>query len=66
VVKVDENFEGYIQLGSEEWIKKNMVITANGIKSDICKQMVEVQGGVDHVMPTGDSAYCIIIPKQKI
>lgn len=66
VVKVDENFEGRVQLSSGEWIKGDAVIAADGIKSDIRKQMVEAQGGVDHVVPTGDSAYRITIPKQKM
>ncbi|OCK86981.1 FAD/NAD(P)-binding domain-containing protein [Cenococcum geophilum 1.58] len=66
VVKVDENFEGRVQLSSGEWIEGDAVIAADGIKSDIRKQMVEAQGGVDHVVPTGDSAYRITIPKQRM
>lgn len=66
VVKVDPNFEARVQLASGEWIEGDIVIAADGIKSDIRSQMAAAHNIKDHSQPTGDAAYRVLIPKEKM
>lgn len=64
VIKCDDNFEARVQLKSGEWIEGDIVVAADGIKSDIRRQIAELHNHVDQPTPTGDAAYRILIPKE--
>ncbi|KAF7198442.1 FAD-dependent monooxygenase OpS4 [Pseudocercospora fuligena] len=66
VTKVDENFEGRVQLVDGSWVEGDLVIAADGIKSHIRAQIADHHNHKDHATPTGDSAYRILIPKEKM
>lgn len=66
VVKVDDNFEAKVQLADGQWIEGDIVVAADGIKSSIRAQIAEHHNHKDHSTPTGDSAYRIMIPKEKL
>lgn len=64
VIKCDDKFEARVQLKSGEWIEGDIVVAADGIKSDIRRQIAELHNHVDQPTPTGDAAYRILIPKE--
>lgn len=66
VVKADPDFKARVQVESGEWIEGDVVIAADGIKSDIRYQMASRHGVKDHSTSTGDAAYCVIIPREKM
>lgn len=66
VVKCDDNFEARVQLKSGEWVEGDLVIAADGIKSDVRRQIAAHHNHVDKSTPTGDAAYRIMIPKEKL
>ena len=66
MVEADPDFEARVKLNSGEWIEGDVVIAADGIKSDIRRQMADIHSVHDQSMPTGDAAYRIIIPKEKL
>lgn len=66
VARVADDFEAKVQLESGEWISGDVVIAADGIKSDIRRQIASHHGVHDTVLPTGDAAYRILIPKEKM
>lgn len=66
VVKADDKFEARVQLVSGEWISGDIVIAADGIKSSLRAQIAAHHNHKDHATPTGDSAYRILIPKDKL
>lgn len=66
VVEVDERFGARVKLESGKWIDGDVVIAADGIKSHIRAQMADSHGIKDHSIPTGDAAYRILIPKEKL
>ncbi|KAK5128204.1 hypothetical protein LTR85_002871 [Meristemomyces frigidus] len=66
VVKADDNFEARVQLKNGDWLKADLIVAAHGIKSDIRRQIAEHHNHKDHATPTGDAAYRILIPKEKL
>jgi len=66
VVKCDDSFEARVQLTSGEWVEGDVIIAADGIKSDIRRQMADHHGIKDRNQPTGDAAYRILIPKDRM
>lgn len=66
VVKVDEKFEARVQLDSGEWVEGDVLIAADGIKSEIRRQIVAAHGSTDHAAPTGDAAYRLTIEKHRM
>lgn len=66
VAKADGNFEARVQLANGKWIEGDVVIAADGIKSGIRHQIASAHNHVDKSMPTGDAAYRILIPKEKM
>ncbi|EMC93097.1 hypothetical protein BAUCODRAFT_38008 [Baudoinia panamericana UAMH 10762] len=66
VVRADPKFEARVQLKNGEWVEGDLIIAADGIKSDIRRQIAEYHKHVDHASPTGDAAYRILIPKEKM
>ena len=64
--KVDPNFSGRIQVNSGECIDGDLIIAADGIKSTIRGQMAARHGVVDRTIPTGDAAYRLVIPREKL
>ncbi|KAJ5294076.1 salicylate hydroxylase [Penicillium antarcticum] len=63
VIRAVDEFEASVQLESEEWISGDVVIAADGIKSDLRHQVASHHGHTDTCQPTGDAAYRIMIPK---
>jgi salicylate hydroxylase len=66
VSKVDPEFEARVQLMNGEWIEGDLIIAADGIKSHLRGQIAAHHGRVDQATPTGDAAYRILIPKEKL
>ena len=66
VIKCDDNFEPRVQLKAGDWIEGDLVIAADGIKSGIRRQIATLHKHTDETTPTGDAAYRILIPKEKI
>lgn len=66
VIKADPNFEARVQLADGQWIEGHIVIAADGIKSILRAQVAEHHNHKDHSIPTGDAAYRIMIPKEKL
>lgn len=66
VVAVDDDFAPRVKLASGEWISGDVVLGADGIKSHVRAQMAEKHGVRDRSLPTGDAAYRILIPREKM
>lgn len=66
VIKVDDDFAGHVQLQTGEWLHGDLIVAADGIKSHIRAQIAEHHHHQDHATPTGDAAYRIMIPKEKL
>ncbi|KAH0352181.1 FAD/NAD(P)-binding domain-containing protein, partial [Aureobasidium melanogenum] len=66
VVKVDDNFEAGVQLKDGSWVRGDLVIAADGIKSNIRRQIAAHHKHVDRATPTGDAAYRILIPRERM
>ncbi|KAH0280801.1 FAD/NAD(P)-binding domain-containing protein, partial [Aureobasidium melanogenum] len=66
VVKVDDNFEAGVQLKDGSWVEGDLVIAADGIKSNIRRQIAAHHKHVDRATPTGDAAYRILIPRERM
>lgn len=66
VIKADPEFKARVQVESGEWIEGDVVIAADGIKSDIRYQMASHHGVKDQSTCTGDAAYRVILPREKM
>ena len=66
VVNADPKFEARVQTASGEWIEGDVIIAADGIKSDIRRQMAALDNVIDRSSPTGDAAYRVLIPGEKL
>ena len=66
VVKVHQEFQARVQVESGEWLEGDVIIAADGIKSDIRQQMVLNHGCHDHSTSTGDAAYRVVIPRDRM
>lgn len=66
VIKADPEFKARVQVESGEWIEGDVVIAADGIKSDIRYQMASYHGVKDQSTCTGDAAYRVILPREKM
>ncbi|KAL4810661.1 salicylate hydroxylase [Aspergillus unguis] len=66
VTKATDDFSAKVQLASGEWISGDVVIAADGIKSDIRRQIASHHGSHDTVTPTGDAAYRVQIPREQM
>ncbi|MCJ1405496.1 hypothetical protein MMC11_008724 [Xylographa trunciseda] len=66
VLEADPEFEARVKLQSGEWLKGDVIIAADGIKSDLRRQIAKAHGIEDRSQPTGDAAYRILIPKEKL
>jgi salicylate hydroxylase len=47
-----------------EWQEYDVIIAADGVKSNIRRQMLALQGEVDEAQDTGQAAYRILIPRE--
>lgn len=73
VIALDSSFAPRIQVkigktGEKMWLSGDIVLAADGIKSAVRKQMA-LAGGYAHSdqpYPTGDAAYRLIIPRERI
>lgn len=50
----------------QEWLKSDLIIAADGLKSTIRKKMLALHGQIDQARETGDAAWRVIIPSEKI
>ncbi|KAL3475981.1 salicylate hydroxylase [Aspergillus californicus] len=66
VVSADSEFSGKVQLATGEEMSADVVIAADGIKSDLRHQIAKSHGHIDHAQSTGDAAYRIMIPKKDL
>ena len=66
VVAVDADFHARVRTKAGEWVEGDVVIAADGIKSDIRRQIAASHGHRDLSAPTGDAAYRVLIPKEKM
>ncbi len=66
VVKADPEFRARVQVESGEWIEGDVVIAADGIKSDIRHQMYAHRSNEVQKSSTGDAVYRVIIPREKL
>lgn len=71
VTAVDSTFSPRVRVkwggsGKTVWFRGDVVIGADGIKSVVRRQMVIASGHEDCPVPTGDAAYRLLIPKEKI
>jgi salicylate hydroxylase len=66
VTQADPNFEARVQLPSGEWIGGHVLIVADGAKSRIRQQMLEKVGEKESCSSTGDSAYRVLIPRDRL
>ncbi|KAK3175309.1 hypothetical protein OEA41_002556 [Lepraria neglecta] len=66
VIKANPHFEARVQVSPGEWIEGDVLIAADGIKSDIRYQMAQEHGIKDRSTSTGDAAYRLIIPREKM
>lgn len=66
VVAVDPEFSARVKTKDGEWIEGDVIIAADGIKSDIRRQIAASHGHRDFSLPTGDAAYRILIPKKRM
>lgn len=65
VVAVDSSFSARVKTQDGEWVEGDVIIAADGIKSEIRRQIAEAHGHDDHSLPTGDAAYRVLIPKER-
>jgi salicylate hydroxylase len=71
VVMVDSKFSASIQVldhrtGGAFWLRGDIVIAADGTRSALRRQMATAMGIPDQSIPTGDEAYRLLIPREKI
>lgn len=66
VTHVDDSFAPRVQVSSGRWFEADVIIAADGIKSHIREQIASSHGVEDRSQPTGDAAYRILIPKEKL
>ena len=66
VIQVAQDFKARVQIESGEWRKGDVVIAADGIKSDIRHQMAVNHDIKDMSIFTGDAAYRLLIPREKM
>ena len=64
----DVDFDnGRIKLNdSSEWLRGDVVIAADGVKSTIRKKMLGLHGKVDKVRETGDAAWRVVLTAEQI
>ena len=66
VVAIDPLFSARVQLASGKWMEGDLLIAADGIKSIIRNQMIPVRCSNARRTPTGDAAYRVLIPREKL
>ena len=66
VIAIDSNFSARAQVASGEWFSGDMLLAADGIKSFIQRRMASAHGSIDHRRPTGDAAYRVLIPRERL
>ncbi|EIN05675.1 FAD/NAD(P)-binding domain-containing protein [Punctularia strigosozonata HHB-11173 SS5] len=52
--------------GRENWVESDVLIAADGVKSVVRKQLLALHGTEDRAHATGDAAYRITIPREKL
>ena len=66
VTDIGERFAPRVKIQSGEWLEGDFVVAADGIKSMVRGQISAAHGHRDHISTTGDSAYRILIPRDRI
>ena len=66
VARVEDDFRPSVQLASGEWISGDLVLGADGIHSLLRKKLASHFRVSDKIIPTGDSAYRVSIPRSAL
>lgn len=66
VLQVDDTFDARVQLIGGDWIEGDVVVAADGIKSNVRRQMSLATELECSALPTGDAAYRILIPRERM
>ena len=66
IARVDPDLEARAQSESGEWIEGDVLVAADGVKSKIRGQILESHGIQDMSLHSGDSAYRLLVPKERI
>lgn len=66
VIAVDPCFAARMQLRTKEWVSGDVVICADGIRSPVRAQIAAANGIREGSLPTGDAAYRVLIPKERL
>ncbi|KAH8673444.1 salicylate hydroxylase [Xylariales sp. PMI_506] len=66
VIRVDDSFLPWVQVEDGTWYSSDLVIAADGVKSSIRSQIAASCGSTDKFMSTGDSAYRLLIPRERL
>ncbi|OAA35233.1 Aromatic-ring hydroxylase-like protein [Beauveria brongniartii RCEF 3172] len=70
VIAVDPEFSARVRVhqgktDAKFWLSADLVIAADGIKSNIRRQMMNSESCKDEPIPTGDAAYRLLIPRDR-
>ncbi|TQW01317.1 salicylate hydroxylase [Cordyceps javanica] len=71
VIAVDPTFSAKVWVhqrstGAKLWLSADMIIAADGVKSQIRRQIMNSISCEDEPTPTGDAAYRLLIPRERV
>ncbi|KAM3515973.1 hypothetical protein MY11210_000513 [Beauveria gryllotalpidicola] len=71
VIAVDPKFSAKVQVhqgttDAKFWLSADLIIAADGIKSHVRRQMMNSKSYKDEPIPTGDAAYRLLIPRDRV
>lgn len=66
VVDADPDFAARVKLEDGTWIAGDVIIAGDGVKSHIRSKILARHGRSDKAIPTGDAAYRLNIPREKL
>ncbi|PHH74373.1 hypothetical protein CDD82_4966 [Ophiocordyceps australis] len=65
VVQVDACFAPRVKTAQGTWYQGHLVLACDGLQSGIRRQMEAALGSKYEIVPTGDAAYRMLIPRQR-
>ena len=66
VSQVHRGFNGRVLLETGEWVEGDVVIAADGVRSEVRGQMLERWGVEVEPVATGDAAYRVLVPVERM
>ncbi|KAI1500731.1 putative salicylate hydroxylase [Biscogniauxia marginata] len=69
VLEIDSDFKARVLVdhdGTCEWFSGNLIIAADGMNSIVRRQIATACRHVDRLIPTGEAAYRLLLPKELI